>query len=120
MHFSSSAFSISLRGKDFFSDVIMTYAGISGRICRDGWDDNDAQVVCRQLNYVGGFAYNHYVEGDSTASGPYWMTDVSCQGHEASLADCQYQDLGDVKECKSSSYAGVLCIDDEGMFCGMK
>lgn len=89
--------------------------GVNGRICRDGWDDKDAQVVCRQNNYIRGFAYSHYVEEGKQASGPYWISNVQCQGHEKSLQECQHTPAGSVNECSSFHYAGVFCFDDQGL-----
>ena len=31
--------------------VEITVAGVRGTVCDDGWDDRDAQVVCRMLRY---------------------------------------------------------------------
>lgn len=89
--------------------------GVNGRICRDGWDDKDAQVVCRQNNYIRGFAYSHYVEEGKQSSGPYWISNVQCQGHEKSLQECQHTPAGSVNECSSFHYAGVFCFDDQGL-----
>lgn len=38
----------------------LTYSGIAGRICSDDWDDNDAKVACKEMNYPYGEAYSHY------------------------------------------------------------
>ena len=40
--------------------VSVLYDGISGRICYDGWDDQDADVACREMGFMHGQAYNHY------------------------------------------------------------
>ncbi|KAK3098541.1 hypothetical protein FSP39_020457 [Pinctada imbricata] len=111
-----SDFSVSIRDQSYFGDVILTYMNIPGRICQDGWDDKDAQVVCRQLNYVTGKAYGYYVEEGATSGGPYWMTEVSCSGSERLLSECGYSRLGSVTECKSRHYAGVLCFDNQGLY----
>ena len=39
--------------------VILKYLNIDGRICSDSWDDDDADVVCKQLGFFQGIAYVH-------------------------------------------------------------
>lgn len=110
-----SDYTIKINGGKYYGDVIVNYMGVNGRICRDGWDDKDAQVVCRQNNYIRGLAYSHYVEEGKQASGPYWISNVQCQGHEKSLQECQHTPAGSVNECSSFHYAGVFCFDDQGL-----
>ena len=38
----------------------MRHFDLWGYICADGFDDNDARVICRENGYKGGFAYNQY------------------------------------------------------------
>merc|ERR1712098_988176 len=54
-----------------------------GTVCDDGFDDNDAKVVCRSL----GFAYgtSHQGRGSHSfgqGSGKIWMDDFGCSGNE--------------------------------------
>ena len=94
--------------------VEVLYNGAWGTVCRDGWDLNDANVVCRMLGYeraqeVPGAS--HY--GD-WCKGPL-IGNVECSGSEDNLADCRYSAL---HECRDDDdVAGVIC--DRGPW-GMK
>lgn len=59
--------------------VQVTYLNTSGTICSDDWDDKDAKVVCRELNYENGIAYSHYRPTFTRVNdaGPFWISNVS-------------------------------------------
>jgi hypothetical protein len=37
--------------------VLIDYSGQKGYMCAENFDDNDAQVICRQKGFAGGYAY---------------------------------------------------------------
>jgi hypothetical protein len=43
-------------GSSYTGQVNITYLGIEGRICNDGWNDKAARVVCHELGYPDGMA----------------------------------------------------------------
>ena len=43
-------------GGSYYGSVQVCVGGTWGRVCRYGWDSNDANVVCRQLGYESGTA----------------------------------------------------------------
>ena len=98
-------------------DIKVEFMNITGRTCSDGWDDNDAKVFCKELGFQFGAAYEHFLYTGYylyyAYNGPYWMTDVNCQGTESSLRDCQ-KTVGRVSQCRSGKAAGVLCTNTEG------
>ncbi len=59
-----------------------------GTVCDDFFEDADAMVVCRQLDFTGGRALSSSAFGSGT--GPILMDDVTCTGQEESLATCRY------------------------------
>uniref|UniRef100_A0A8C5QYB9 Neurotrypsin n=1 Tax=Leptobrachium leishanense TaxID=445787 RepID=A0A8C5QYB9_9ANUR len=78
-----------------------------GSVCDDGWTDNDAAVVCRQLGHRGpakARTMAYFGEG----LGPIHLDNVDCSGSENTLAECNKQDSG-IHNCWHSEDAGVIC-----------
>ncbi|XP_012937884.1 deleted in malignant brain tumors 1 protein [Aplysia californica] len=94
--------------------VRVTYLGIEGTICSDGWDDADANVLCRHLGFDKGTAYNHYKPGFTidASEGPFWLSEISCFGNETDLTSCPHSGLGSVTHCRNDHFAGAFCSDD--------
>ena len=87
--------------------VEVIQSGSWGTVCDDGWDLDDATVVCHQLSYgtaVGALEFAAFGRG----SGPIWYDNVRCTGREANLAQCAHDGLG-VHNCTHSEDAGVVC-----------
>jgi hypothetical protein len=63
-----------------------------GTVCNDDWDETDAGVVCKMLNFRG---YSAVDDTDGVGSGgsmlisPLVYGDVACRGFESSLFSCQ-------------------------------
>ena len=67
------------------------YKGKWGKICTNGWDFNDAQVICRQLGFeeaLAEFIGPNIKDGNITSV----MVDVYCTGAEDELASCARTD----------------------------
>ena len=78
-----------------------------GTVCDDGWDINDATVVCRQLGHLSATR----APGGATfgaGSGPIWYDDVACTISEANLTQCSHNGVG-VHNCGHGEDAGVIC-----------
>ena len=89
------------------------YNGKWGTVCHDGWDLNDAEVVCRELGYAPAVnVRNSGLYGWS--SGQIWLDDVTCVGTEITIANCSHEGWGS-HDCDHNKDAGVICTDPNGM-----
>ena len=83
------------------------YNGQWGTICADYWTINDAEVACRQLGYQ--YAVRVlpiYLVPDGT--GPIWLDNVQCQGHEKALTACSHAGWGN-HNCWHHYDVGIEC-----------
>ncbi|XP_039894316.1 deleted in malignant brain tumors 1 protein-like [Simochromis diagramma] len=87
--------------------VEVYYNNIWGTVCVDGWDLNDAAVVCRELNC--GSAVNAPQSAQfGPGTGQIWLDNVTCSGNESSLTECKHSGFG-IKKCERGQSATVMC-----------
>ena len=87
--------------------VEIMYQGVWGTICVDGWDDNDATVVCRELGLFNATTTRQNQYGSS--SGPVWLRQVNCSGNESKLSHCMHNGAGNIGECSHVQDVAVRC-----------
>ena len=107
-----SAVPVMLRLRGFSKNagrVEVLYDGQWGTICDDGWDINDARVVCRQLGFSDAIRplFGSQVP---PGSGRIWLNGVSCTGREENITKCSHNGWKyHNNHCKHSQDAGVEC-----------
>ena len=87
--------------------VEVNYNGVWGTVCDDGWDLNDVQVVCSELDLGKAVAAIHgafYGQG----SGQIWLDDVNCFGIEETIKNCSHGEWGS-HNCYHGEDASVKC-----------
>ncbi|XP_022092069.1 deleted in malignant brain tumors 1 protein-like [Acanthaster planci] len=79
-----------------------------GTVCNDGWDQDDADVVCEELGFDFAISTSKDSDYDRSASGPIWLSYVHCEGTENRLADCSHGKWDD-NYCSHAKDVRVKC-----------
>ncbi|XP_027975727.1 scavenger receptor cysteine-rich domain-containing protein SCART1-like isoform X5 [Eumetopias jubatus] len=87
--------------------VEVLHGGTWGTVCDDGWDLQDAHVVCRQLG-CGQALRALGAAPFGAGSGRIWMDQLGCSGHESALWQCPSRGWGQ-QDCGHKEDAGVIC-----------
>ena len=85
--------------------------GDFGPVCNNGFDINDADVVCRQLGFDVGFISGANFPAPDGEN--YSMDEVDCVGNEPSIQLCAYSTNIDNTSCGSDDVAEVSCYFNE-------
>uniref|UniRef100_A0A3Q3CPF4 SRCR domain-containing protein n=1 Tax=Haplochromis burtoni TaxID=8153 RepID=A0A3Q3CPF4_HAPBU len=91
--------------------VEVYYNNIWGTVCVDGWDLNDAAVVCRELN-CGTAVKTPQSAQFGAGTGQIWLDNVTCSGNESSLTDCKHSGFV-IKKCERGQSATVICSGEK-------
>ncbi|KAM6184279.1 scavenger receptor cysteine-rich domain-containing group B protein-like [Sarcoramphus papa] len=78
-----------------------------GSVCDNGWDMEDAKVVCRQLGCgapISAPGWARFGRGYD----PIWLETINCRGTEAALSECGGQMWG-IHSCHHGEDASVVC-----------
>jgi len=93
--------------------VEVYHNGEWGTVCDDGWDINDAQVVCNELGYGKAIVARHnafYGKG----SGQIWLDGLNCDGTEQTIRMCSHRGWGN-ENCGHQSDAGIKCTSGNSL-----
>mmetsp|Transcript_29151 Transcript_29151/g.69012 ORF Transcript_29151/g.69012 Transcript_29151/m.69012 type:complete len:225 (+) Transcript_29151:86-760(+) len=87
------------------------HEGVWGTVCRDGFDEAAAAVVCRQLGFPGAGPLPDSRAPPSAyrEQKPIWLDDVECTGREAKIQDCHAVRWG-VSNCSHTMDVSVRCL----------
>ncbi|XP_071476169.1 scavenger receptor cysteine-rich domain-containing protein DMBT1-like [Diadema antillarum] len=87
------------------------YNGEWGTVCSNGWDFDDASVVCRQLGFDGSSLnlFTYYPENDDTAI----VSNIQCTGAEQRFDECHNEGYLLTDYCKGNwQDVAVTCVDE--------
>jgi len=86
------------------------YVLVGGRpVCNIGWDDMDAKIVCKELNF--GQKTRAIAIRERRGTSPYYrISHLGCTGHSENLDECGYKTRN---VCPGGGPAWVVCLDPQ-------
>jgi len=85
-------------GRLITGTVKVYHAGRWGTVCDDRFDEEDAEVLCRQMGFRHGMKYRirhpYYQRLPQAARMVIWLDNVYCNGTESDIADCRHNGWG--------------------------
>ena len=87
--------------------VEVFHEGRWGTICDVGWEDQDADVLCRSLDFDSGYVWPRNTV--PSGNGTIWLTNIECSGTEQRLSECAHSEWGLVGQCTHYADAGAQC-----------
>ncbi|XP_070762184.1 LOW QUALITY PROTEIN: scavenger receptor cysteine-rich type 1 protein M130-like [Enoplosus armatus] len=81
-------------------------------VCEDNFNQQDAEVVCRELGCGASSVLQGELYGQTEA--PMWTKEFQCEGHESALLDCQIDSSGSARDtCSSGKAVGLTCSEPD-------
>ena len=75
-------------------------------VCEDDFDQQDAEVVCRELSCGAPLVHQGGLYGEVEA--PMWTKEFQCRGHESALQRCRRSDSAR-NTCSPGKAVGLTC-----------
>ena len=85
-----------------------------GGVCDDGFDLEEANVICREAGYSQG-AHELFIGSQfGKGLGHILLDELDCKGDESSILECKF-DPWNVTDCNDNEWVGVSCHVGSGV-----
>ena len=85
-----------------------------GGVCDDGFDLEEANVVCREAGYSLGAQELFIGSQFGKGLGHILLDELDCKGDESSILECKF-DPWNVTDCNDNEWVGVSCHVGSGV-----
>lgn len=89
------------------------YNNTWGWVCDGQWDNQNADVVCRELGLNKSSAAQ-IVAASSQEHGTIWTNNIQCVGNESLLFSCPHDGWKLNGSCRNNQRAGLVCSGSDG------
>ena len=114
--FSGYSVSVETVNNNPYGRAKVKHMGYWGYICPNGFDNNAANVICKEAGYAGGVSFDYYQYRYRVSSDIHWLSNVDCAGTESYLTRCKNVVWGNMTQCSRYGDAAVFCYQNSGEF----